>query len=64
MKKRQLGTSNIEISDLTLGCMSLGTNAEQGKKMIDYALDKGINHLDTADLYNFGENEKNRWRSN
>ncbi|GIO22538.1 aldo/keto reductase [Oceanobacillus sp. J11TS1] len=58
MKKRQLGKSDIEISDLTLGCMSLGTNVQHGKKMIDYALDKGINHLDTADLYNFGENEK------
>ncbi|MFD1389385.1 aldo/keto reductase [Oceanobacillus oncorhynchi subsp. oncorhynchi] len=58
MKKRQLGKSDIEISDLTLGCMSLGTNVQQGKKMIDYALDKGINHLDTADLYHFGENEK------
>ncbi|WP_080874310.1 aldo/keto reductase [Oceanobacillus timonensis] len=58
MKKRQLGKSDIEISDLTLGCMSLGTDTQHGKKMIDYALDKGINHLDTADLYNFGENEK------
>lgn len=58
MKKRQLGKSDIEISDLTLGCMSLGTDMQQGRKMIDYALDKGINHLDTADLYNFGENEK------
>lgn len=58
MKKRQLGKSNIEISDLTLGCMSLGTDVQHGKKMIDYALDKGINHLDTADLYNFGDNER------
>ncbi|MFD1065309.1 aldo/keto reductase [Oceanobacillus locisalsi] len=58
MKKRQLGRSDIEISDLTLGCMSLGTDVQQGRKMVDYALDKGINHLDTADLYNFGENEK------
>lgn len=32
MKKRQLGKSDIEISDLTLGCMSLGTNVQQGKK--------------------------------
>lgn len=58
MKKQKLGKTDIEISDLTLGCMSLGTNAAYGKSMIDAALDNGINHLDTADLYNFGQNEK------
>lgn len=57
MKKNQLGKSGIYISELTLGCMSLGTNVEHAKKIIDKALDAGINHLDTADLYSFGQNE-------
>lgn len=58
MKKNQLGKSDIYISELTLGCMSLGTDKNKAKAIIDYALDQGINHLDTADLYDFGENEK------
>lgn len=38
--------------------MSLGTNESSAKEIIDRALDAGINYLDTADLYDFGENEK------
>jgi len=57
MKKNQLGKSAIYISELTLGCMSLGTNTQHAKAIIDKAIDAGINHLDTADLYHFGENE-------
>ncbi|MUK87205.1 aldo/keto reductase [Ornithinibacillus sp. L9] len=58
MNKNQLGNSDIEISELTFGCMSLGTNQKQATYMIDYALDSGVNHLDTADLYDFGKNEE------
>src|SRR5690625_1839784 len=58
MKKQKIGQSNIEITPLTLGCMSLGTNKKSARTMIDYALDHGINHLDTADLYEFGLNEE------
>lgn len=38
--------------------MSLGSNTKEATKIINQALDEGINHLDTADLYDFGENEK------
>ncbi|WP_042145807.1 aldo/keto reductase [Paucisalibacillus sp. EB02] len=58
MKKNRLGNSDIEISVLTLGCMSLGTDKENAKEIINLALDSGINHLDTADLYEFGLNEE------
>ena len=58
MKKNKLGKSDIMISELTLGCMSLGTNQKEASRMIDYAIDSGINHLDTADLYDFGLNEE------
>lgn len=58
MKMNRLGKSNIEISALTLGCMSLGSDKEKAKNIIDFALDIGINHLDTADLYDFGLNEE------
>ncbi|PAV29562.1 oxidoreductase [Virgibacillus profundi] len=58
MNNRQLGKSDIYISELTLGCMSLGTDVQKAAAIIDHALDTGINHLDTADLYDFGENEE------
>lgn len=58
MKKNQLGKSDIYISELTLGCMSLGQNIQTAKAIIETALDAGINHLDTADLYDFGMNEE------
>ncbi|WP_010093139.1 aldo/keto reductase [Ornithinibacillus scapharcae] len=58
MKMNRLGKSDINISALTLGCMSLGTDKNNAKNIIDFALDMGINHLDTADLYDFGLNEE------
>ncbi|TFB24096.1 aldo/keto reductase [Filobacillus milosensis] len=58
MNNRQLGHSDLQVSEISLGCMNLGTNATQAKHIIDTALDQGINYLDTADLYDFGENEK------
>ncbi|WP_342559223.1 aldo/keto reductase [Metasolibacillus sp. FSL K6-0083] len=58
MKKRIVGTSNIEISELSLGCMSLPANIGEAQPIIEAALDAGINYFDTADLYLQGENER------
>lgn len=58
MKKNQLGKSDLYVSELTLGCMSLGTDKKRAQTIIDQALATGINHLDTADLYDFGLNEE------
>lgn len=58
LKKNRLGKSDIFVSALTLGCMSLGTDKQKAIKMIHQAIDAGINHLDTADLYDFGMNEE------
>ncbi|MGA4516118.1 aldo/keto reductase [Solibacillus silvestris] len=58
MKKRQLGTSNLHISEISLGCMSLPPNPAEAEEVIHAAIDAGINYFDTADLYNKGENEK------
>lgn len=38
--------------------MSIGTEEITARRIIDTALDEGINYFDTADLYDFGENEK------
>ncbi|WP_042472204.1 aldo/keto reductase [Bacillus ndiopicus] len=58
MKKRTVGKSNIEISELSLGCMSLPANVSEAQSIIEAALDAGINYFDTADLYMRGENER------
>jgi aryl-alcohol dehydrogenase-like predicted oxidoreductase len=52
-----LGKSNLDISEIAFGCMSLGNNASENEQLIHQALDKGINFFDTADLYQHGENE-------
>ncbi|WP_053367024.1 aldo/keto reductase [Bacillus sp. FJAT-27245] len=58
MRKNKLGNSDLNVSVLGLGCMSLGTDLDKARSIIDAALDEGINYFDTADLYDFGENEK------
>ncbi|WP_025114060.1 aldo/keto reductase [Lysinibacillus fusiformis] len=58
MKKRQLGTSELFISEISLGGMSLSTDKEQAATIVDMALDAGINYMDTADLYDLGANEE------
>lgn len=58
MKKRQLGTSDLFVSEIGLGCMSLGTDQKKAQAVIDAALEEGVNYFDTADLYDFGENEQ------
>lgn len=58
MKKRQLGKSSLMVSELGLGCMSLGTDDLQAERIINAALEEGINYFDSADLYDFGVNEK------
>lgn len=50
--------SGIELSELGLGCMSLGTDAQHAKQIIETALESGITYFDTADIYDKGENEK------
>lgn len=57
MNFRKLGNSNLEISEISFGCMSLQENSEDEIKLIQTAFDKGINYFDTADLYQKGANE-------
>ncbi|MDU0996035.1 MAG: aldo/keto reductase, partial [Staphylococcus lugdunensis] len=50
--------SGIEISELGLGCMSLGTNFKTAQSIIDCAIEHGITYFDTADMYDRGMNEE------
>ncbi|MEM9279514.1 MAG: aldo/keto reductase [Pseudomonadota bacterium] len=53
MKLNELGQTGIKVSELCLGSMTWGTqNTEtEGHEQIDYALDHGINFIDTAEMY-------------
>ncbi|WP_338470164.1 aldo/keto reductase [Niallia sp. XMNu-256] len=57
VQKRQLGTSDLQVSELGLGCMSLGTDPLKAESIIKHAVEAGINFFDSADLYDYGENE-------
>ena len=50
--------SGIEISELGLGCMSLGTDYKKAQPIIESAIDNGITYFDTADTYDQGVNEE------
>ncbi len=71
MKYRKLGQSGVEVSEISLGCWTLGglnwvngspngwanVDATEVKRAIDYALDQGVNHFDNADVYGNGRAE-------
>ncbi|KAA9026197.1 aldo/keto reductase [Niallia endozanthoxylica] len=58
MEKRRLGQSDLLVSKLGLGCMSIGTDAKKAESILRTAFEEGINYFDSADLYDYGENEK------
>lgn len=53
MKYRKLGRTGLDVSVICLGTMTWGAqNTEaQGHEQMDYALERGINFFDTAELY-------------
>lgn len=57
MQYRKLGQSELLLSEISLGCMSLGKDHAENEKMIHASIDLGINFFDTADLYDRGFNE-------
>jgi aryl-alcohol dehydrogenase-like predicted oxidoreductase len=58
MIKKRLGKSDLEVSVIGLGCMSLGQDESHARRIIDEALELGVNFFDTADLYDRGRNEE------
>jgi aryl-alcohol dehydrogenase (NADP+) len=68
MKYVKLGTTGLEVSALTLGCMSWGDASRGGhpwvldedaaRGIIKEALDSGVNVLDTANVYSAGTSEE------
>lgn len=58
MKYAYLGRSGLRVSRLCLGTMNFGVDTEEKEafKIMDAALDAGINFMDTANIYGWGEN--------
>jgi aryl-alcohol dehydrogenase-like predicted oxidoreductase len=64
MKYRRLGNTGLIVSELSLGSMQFGQGMNMGgldqratNEMVKFALDRGINFVDTADVYSGGESE-------
>ncbi len=64
MEYRRLGHSGLVVSAVSLGSMQFGQGMNMGnldqaatKEMVKFALDRGINMFDTADVYSLGESE-------
>ena len=53
MEYRKMGRSGLKVSELCLGTMTFGhvTGEEEAQRMVDLALDAGMNFFDTADSY-------------
>src|SRR6202050_5057523 len=64
MKFRKLGNTGLIVSEVALGTMQFGGKMNMGNlnqqdttRMVRLALDRGINFIDTADVYSLGESE-------
>ena len=61
---KTLGTSTLQVGRIGLGCMGMsefyaGTGDEAAHiKTLHAAIDLGITHFDTADMYGAGKNER------
>jgi aryl-alcohol dehydrogenase-like predicted oxidoreductase len=68
MEYRQLGTSGLRISTLTMGTMTFGgssdfanvgsTDVDAARRQLDLCRDHGVNIVDTADVYSDGASEQ------
>src|SRR5216684_144346 len=64
MQKRKLGTSNLEVSAIGLGCMGLSfgygpaVDKQAGIALIRAAVERGVTFFDTAEVYGPFTNEE------
>ena len=60
MEYRALGRTGLKVSQLCLGTMMFGgkTDEEESFRIIDHAINEGVNFIDTADVYTGNESER------
>jgi aryl-alcohol dehydrogenase-like predicted oxidoreductase len=64
MKKRLLGKTGFEVSEVGIGTWQVGGkwgsvfNNKNADEILNTAIDNGVNFIDTADVYSNGESEK------
>ena len=63
IEKRQLGKNGPQVSAVSLGLMSLSglygpSDDDAGVAFIQYAIDRGVNFVDSSDAYGNGQNEQ------
>lgn len=60
MDRRRLGRTSQTISPATLGTMTFGSQTDEAaaRSMVDLCLERGIESLDTANVYNNGKTEE------
>ena len=61
-KARALGSSKLSVFPIGLGCMSLSgaygkSGDDDGIRVIHHAIDRGVDFLDSSDMYGWGHNE-------
>ena len=60
MKHRKIGSSDLNVSVIGLGCNNFGfvanMDVEASRKVIDKAIDSGVHFFDTSDSYGTSEN--------
>jgi aryl-alcohol dehydrogenase-like predicted oxidoreductase len=62
-KKRRIGKNGPEVLPISLGCMSLSgvygpSDDAAGVAFVQQAIDLGVDHLDSSDMYGWGQNEE------
>jgi aryl-alcohol dehydrogenase-like predicted oxidoreductase len=62
LEHRALGTGGLTVSAVGLGCMSLSgiygaADDAESEDLIRHAIDQGVDHFDSSDMYGWGHNE-------
>jgi aryl-alcohol dehydrogenase-like predicted oxidoreductase len=62
-QRRRLGKAGPEVAAIGLGCMSLSgvygtSDDEAGVRLIQRAIELGVDHFDSSDMYGWGQNEE------
>jgi aryl-alcohol dehydrogenase-like predicted oxidoreductase len=64
MIRRQIGRNGPEVNAIGLGCMGMSAyygapmDEADGVALLHAAIDRGVDHFDTAEMYGFGANER------